>query len=286
VNDTEAALLEVKRPAEMPAGLEGLLWLMARLRAPDGCKWDQAQTHESLRPYCIEEAHEVVDAIDRGDWQHLREELGDLLFQVVFHTQLTGERGLYGFDDVVETVTEKMLRRHPHVFGDRSVATPEEALATWNEMKRREKAAAKAEAAARGDVVSAIAGIPSSLPALIRAQRVGEKAAGAGMDWPDVAGPLEKIAEETTELREVVEAAGPLDKARAKEELGDLLFAIVNVARKLDIDAETALTDATNKFSRRFQACEKLAADRGVTMSPDDIATLNALWAAAKQYRD
>ncbi len=268
----------VTRPADMPRGIAGLLWLMQRLRAEDGCKWDRAQDHTTLRPYVLEEAHEVVEAIVSGDPDKLREELGDLMFQVVFHTQLTSERDAFDFNDVVEAVTEKMLRRHPHVFGDRTVHSPEEALDTWNEMKRREKATAWLEGQ------SALTGVPRTLPACLLAQRLGEKAAGIGFDWKSARDVLPII---DGEMRELLDALDEPDKARRKarlhDELGDVLFSVVNLARKLGVDSETALRDAALKFADRFEVTERIARDRNITLTPDDVPTLDALWAEAKQ---
>jgi len=209
-----------------------LLALMARLRGEGGCPWDREQTRTSLRPYLIEEAHEVVQAIDEGSPDHLVEELGDLLFQVVFHSQLGAEAGEFTMEDILERVSDKMTRRHPHVFGDRPVADSREALAQWERIKQEEVGATR----------SALEGVPRSLPALLRAQRLQSKAARVGFDWTGWRDAWDKVGEE---MREVQEALGTEDSDRVTEELGDLLFSIVNVARLRGMDAEDCLRRAS-----------------------------------------
>ena len=219
-----------------------LVELMQRLLAPDGCPWDREQTMESLRRYVQEEACEVIDAIDAGDRAHLREELGDLLLQVVFLGELARVEGSFGPDDVVKGIVDKLVRRHPHVFEDVEVGSTAEVLQNWERIKAAEK---------KGRPV--LAGVPHSLPALQRAQRVGEKVARVGFDWPDARGSRAKIAEEIAELDEAV-ALG--DRAKVQEELGDVLFALVNLARHVDVDAEAALRGTIDKFTRRFDHVE------------------------------
>src|SRR5467141_1001795 len=221
---------------------ERLLDIMKRLRAPDGCPWDREQTRESLKPYLIEEAYEVLEAIESGVAAPLREELGDVLFQVIFHARLGEELGEFTMDDVLRHLIDKMIGRHPHVFGDASVATPKEALAQWEAIKRR-------EAERTGHPRSAIDGVPRSLPALLRAQRIQSKAARVSFDWPDARSAWAKVEEE---IREAAAALASGEVERVQEELGDALFSLVNVARLSSIDAEEALQDAIEKFRRRF----------------------------------
>ena len=249
--------------------LPRLVDVMQRLLEPDGCPWDRAQTLETLRPYVIEEAHEVVDAIDRGSPELLREELGDLLLQVVFQAELARGRGWFGPDDVIVGICDKLVRRHPHVFGDEAKATsPERALERWEQMK-------KAEKKDRG----ALDGVPVALPALLRAVRVGEKAAAVGYDWPDDRGPREKIDEELAEL-DGAAAAGD-DKA-VEEELGDVLFSLASFARKRGLDPEAALRRTLDRFSARFRAAEETARERGVRLEELGDAERDALWEQAK----
>lgn len=246
-----------------------LLSLMARLRAEDGCPWDREQTRASLRPYVIEEAYEVVQAIDEGSRDHLVEELGDLLFQVVFHTQLGAESGEFTMEDVVDRVCEKMTRRHPHVFGDGVVADSREALAQWERIKR-------GEAGSSGSVLD---GVPVSLPALLRAQRLQTKAARVGFDWPDWREAWTKVREEVGEVQETLSRG---DDARVADELGDLLFSIVNVARLRGMDAEDCLRRASEKFTRRFGKVETEMKAGGRTVTEASAEDLDRAWEAAK----
>jgi len=248
------------------SSLTRLVQIMRRLLAPDGCPWDREQTLESLRQYVIEEAHEVVDAIDQGSPEALREELGDLLLQVVFQAELARGQGWFGPDDVVAAICEKLIRRHPHVFGDEQVKDSAEVLQNWEAIKAREKAG-------RG----ALDGVPVSMPALLRAQRVGEKAARIGFDWPDYAGARAKLQEELAELDHAI-AGG--DEAAAERELGDVLFSLVNTARKRGLDAENALRGALGRFTRRVQAVEGALGGRSAADLPP--AELDALWERVK----
>jgi MazG family protein len=246
-----------------------LLSLMARLRAEGGCPWDREQTRTSLRPYVIEEAYEVVQAIDEGSRDHLVEELGDLLFQVVFHSQLGAEAGEFTMDDVVERVCNKMTRRHPHVFGDRVVADSREALAQWERIKREEA----------GSTGPALEGVPASLPALLRAQRLQTKAARVGFDWPGWQDAWGKVGEEVGEVQEALTRG---DDARVADELGDLLFSIVNVARLRGMDAEDCLRRASEKFTRRFGKVETEMKAGGRTVTEASAEDLERAWEAAK----
>lgn len=258
---------------ESPGTLfEKLLALMARLRGPGGCPWDREQTRESLKPYLIEEAYEVLEAIEAGDAVHLEEELGDLLFQVVFHAQLARERQEFDMAALLERLVEKMVRRHPHVFGDASVGTPEEALSQWEAIKR-------GEAAEAGHRRSAIAGVPRALPSLLRAQRLQSKAARVNFDWPDAGAAWEKVEEEMQEARQAL-ASG--DRERLGEELGDLLFSVVNVARLSGMDAEEALRTAIEKFQRRFADMEADLIAQGKSVGKAAQAEMEQSWEAAK----
>lgn len=238
-----------------------LLAIMARLRGPGGCPWDQAQDFDSIAPYTIEEAYEVADAIARGDMADLRDELGDLLLQVVFHARIAEEAGHFAFADVVEAIAAKMERRHPHVFGDARAETPEAVVAGWEAIKAAEKPRE-----------SVLDGVAKALPALLRAEKLSKRAAQTGFDWPDAEGARAKLAEEMAEL------AAADGRAERLEEAGDLLFAAVNWLRKLDIDPEAALRAACDKFERRFRAIEQ---SPGFADLP--LAAKERLWRAAKE---
>ncbi len=259
------------------ARIERLLAIMARLRDRErGCPWDAAQTFATIAPYTIEEAHEVADAIERGDLVALKDELGDLLLQVVFHAQMAAEAGLFDFAAVADAICAKLIRRHPHVFGAAAGAAPAPDVAAqtarWEQIKAEER-----QAGARG-AASALDGIPASLPALKRALKVQKRAAVSGFDWPDAAAALAKFEEEARELG--CEMASGAGAERLADELGDLLFTAVNVARKLDLDPEAALRMACAKFERRFRAVEALAGDAGPQAL--DAEGLDRLWQRVK----
>lgn len=256
----------VTRAASYP--LDPLVEVMARLRGEDGCPWDREQTHLSLRPYVIEEAYEVAEAIERQDMYNLREELGDLLLQVVFHAQLAAEAGAFDVNDVVAGITGKMWRRHPHVFGTVRVENARQVEQNWEAIKAEEKGG-------RGGGLDA--GIPRALPALQRATRVQERAAGVGFDWEDAAGPRAKVEEELGELDRALSAA------EKEAELGDLLFAVVNLARFLRVDAEAALHRAVRRFTRRFDLMEAYARRAGQRLADMDSCALDKLWQQAKR---
>lgn len=256
------------------ADIDHLLRLMAALRAPDGCPWDRAQDFDSIAPYTIEETYEVVDAIDRRDWVQLREELGDLLFQVVFHAQMATEAGHFGFADVVQAISDKLTRRHPHVFAGKSVHDPAQLREAWDQHKRDERSAAG------DDDASALAGVARGLPEWQRATKLQQRAATTGFDWPAALPVLDKLAEEVGELRE--ELTSDRDTARVADELGDVLFTCSNLARHTGVDLSRALRHANAKFERRFRAMEALASSAG-----NDFASLNAdeqeqLWVRVK----
>jgi tetrapyrrole methylase family protein/MazG family protein len=257
-----------------PSGVlfEQLLGIMQRLREPNGCPWDREQTPTSLKPYLIEEAYEVLEAIEAADSDALREELGDLLLQVIFHAQIATERGEFTMADVLVRLIAKMLSRHPHVFGDTRVDTAGEALAQWETIKQR-------EAADAGRRRSVIAGVPRALPSLLRAQRMQSKAARVNFDWPDAHAAWAKVEEE---VREAAAALASGDRARLSDELGDVLFSVVNVARLSSMDAEEALQGAIEKFRRRFTEMEDELVARGQSVGTVPQEELERLWEAAK----
>jgi len=253
--------------------LEALLALMARLRDPQrGCPWDRAQTFASIAPFTIEEAYEVADAIERGDPQQLRAELGDLLFQIVFHARLAEERGWFGFADVAEGIHAKLTERHPHVFGETQATDQSQLAASWETAKA-------AERSARG-AAGVLADLPVNLPALSRAEKLTRRAARVGFDWPDAQAVVAKIHEEIGEVQAAAEQGGP---AELQDEIGDLLFAVVNWARHHRIDAEAALRQAGHKFERRFAHMEALAGERGWPLARLSAAQWEALWSEAKR---
>ncbi len=249
--------------------LEQLLRIMARLRAPDGCPWDREQSHATLRQSVIEEAYEVAAAITADDQPNLREELGDLLLQVVFHSQMASERGEWDFDTVARGIVEKLVRRHPHVFGSENANDSAAVLVRWEEIKRAEKGIAPA---------SALDGITDGLPSLMRAEKVQKKAAKVGFDWSELPPVIAKVREE---IAEIEDAIGDPDKL--EDEVGDLLFAVVNLARKLKVDGEVALQRATDKFIARFQKVEVLAAARGLGLHDLTLAEMDVIWDEVKR---
>jgi MazG family protein len=254
------------------ASLEKLVDIMARLRAPGGCPWDREQTPSSLRPYLLEETYEVLEAIERGSPAERCDELGDLLLQVVFQAEIASEAGDFTIADVARAITDKLVRRHPHVFGDVTVRDAGDVMRNWHEIKAAERRAA-------GTDTGLLAGVPQALPALARAQKIGQKAARAGFDWPDIQGVFAKVREEQAELEAAV-AAGDLDAAQ--RELGDALLTLVSVARHLDVPAEMALRDATERFQARFHHCEAAAGRQGVTLASMTDAERDRLWVDAK----
>ena len=256
-----------------PASLAELLEIMARLRNRDrGCPWDVEQTFATIAPYTIEEAYEVADAIERNDLEDLKDELGDLLFQVVFHARMAEEAGAFAFGDVARAICAKMLRRHPHVFGQAQVADSAEQTKQWEELKRAERGSASPGAGVLDDV-------PVGLPALTRAAKLGKRAATVGFDWPDVTGVRAKVDEE---LGELDTAAASGDRADIAAEMGDLLFSVANWCRHLQLDPETCLRSANERFGRRFRAVEAEVAASGRPWSSHDAAALDALWRRAK----
>jgi MazG family protein len=272
--------------SEAERAMGALLALMARLRdAENGCAWDREQTFATIAPYTIEEAYEVADAIEHGDREHLREELGDLLFQVVFHTRMAEEHGWFDFSEVADGIREKLVRRHPHLFAGATLA-PQDLMRVWEEQKAQERAAAQARspASTQGTV---LAGVPRALPALTRAAKLGRRAARVGFDWPDARAVRAKVLEELHEVDDALAgAASSVQPATAPQELvaelGDLLFSIVNWSRHLHIDAEAALRAANDKFERRFARMESLVQERGLELAQLSAAEWDALWNEAK----
>jgi len=265
-----------------------LLGIMERLRAPDGCPWDREQTFATIAPYTIEEAYEVADAIEREDLPHLKDELGDLLFQVVFHAQIARERGAFDFEAAAGAICDKLKRRHPHVFAGQGRPSVAEQSVLWENIKAEERGAA--------DASSALDGVPRALPALMRAHKLSKRAARVGFDFEHASQTADKVAEELAEVREAaaahetaaaIGAAGAAPRAGPSpeifEEIGDLLFAAANLARKLDVDAEAALRAANAKFERRFRAMEELARARGEIFSSLSLAAQEALWLDVKR---
>jgi ATP diphosphatase len=252
-----------------------LIEIMAALRTPgSGCPWDLEQDFATIAPYTLEEAYEVADAIARGDLADLREELGDLLLQVAFHARMAQEQGAFDFGDVVETITQKLLRRHPHVFGEARGLSPQEVEALWDRIKREEKAG-KPAAKEHG----ALAGVPVTLPALTRALKLQQKAGKVGFDWNDPMAVLAKIREEADEIEAAIRTR---ERSEAAAETGDLLFAVVNLARHLDADPEAVLRATNQKFERRFASIERALAARGKTPGESTLAEMDTLWNEAK----
>ena len=262
-------------PAAHPS-FDALVQTIWRLRQPDGCPWDREQTHESIERNMIEEAYEAVDAIEQHDQAHLREELGDVLMQVLLHAQIDADEGGFTIDDVCAELNEKLIRRHPHVFGDVDASDPEEALASWDEVKRQEREAA-GKASSNAAEPGLLDSIPRAMPALMQCQKISKRAAKAGFDWPTTADVWQQMASERAEF----EAEEPASAAAA-EEFGDILFSLVNVARREHIDAEAALRASNDKFRRRWDAMEKIAGQRGVELAELSFEDLNALWDEVK----
>lgn len=265
--------------------IDRLIEIMAALRDPEtGCPWDVEQDFRSIAPYTLEETYEVLDAIGRDDMDDLREELGDLLLQVVFHARMAEEQGSFSFEDVVETITTKMIRRHPHVFGDAEARSAGMAKGSWNRIKAEEKAERAERRAKLGletpEKNGFLDDIPHAFPALVRALKLQQKAAKVGFDWSEAAPILDKIAEETAELKEAM-AAG--EKQGIEEEYGDLLFAMVNLGRHLEIDAETALIAANEKFRRRFHFIEKALGAAGSSLDAASLDEMEEKWGEAKR---
>ena len=262
-----------KRPGKTPGeAFDELVRIMARLRAPGGCPWDREQTHESIKPYLIEEAYEVIEAIDGGDQEELKKELGDLLLQVVFHAQMAEEAGQFDVAAVAGAICAKLLHRHPHVFGDVEVKDADEVLQNWSRIKAQERAGSEDR--------SAIAGVPRGMPALLRAARLGEKASHVGFDWKKAAEVLDKVHEEVGELEEAL-LAGRREEIEA--ELGDVLFALTSLARHCDIEPESALAKAADRFSHRFRRMEEKFHAEGRDLHDVPAEEMEAAWQRVKK---
>jgi nucleoside triphosphate diphosphatase len=262
--------------SQSKSDMQRLLDLMATLRDPDkGCPWDKQQTFASIAPYTLEEAYEVADAIERADTSALKEELGDLLFQVVFHSRLAEEQGSFAFGDVVDSICDKMTARHPHVFGAARIETAEQQSVAWEEHKQRERAAKQT---GPGSVLD---DVPISLPALSRAAKLGKRAATVGFEWPDVQGALDKAEEELQEVREAI-AAGT-SQADIEDELGDILFCLVNICRHMQVDPETALRKTNYKFERRFKHVETRIHEQGRELKQATLAEMDVFWDEARR---
>lgn len=264
-------------PMQPSRDIGRLLEIMAALRNPKGgCPWDLEQDFDSIRHYTIEEAYEVADAIERKDFNDLREELGDLLLQPVFHAQMAAEAGLFDFGDVVQAITEKLIRRHPHVFGEQAARDAGGAKARWDDVKEDERAKKAAARGADAGPASVLDDVAHTLPALSRAEKLTKRAAKVGFDWPSWTETIGKVREELDEVEETVTLSQ--EKARIAEEIGDLLFATVNLARQLDVDPEAALRDANAKFTRRFHYVEARARDDGVPLAEAGLDRLDGYW--------
>lgn len=264
----------------MSAQFDKLVGLLEKLRSPDGCPWDREQTHESLKPNLLEETYEVLEAIDLAEPARLREELGDLLLQIIFHAQIEAETGRFTIEDVLQRLSEKLIRRHPHVFGDMSAdekpRTAADVLAQWEVLKQNERKEGKKSG-------SILDGVAASLPALLRALQVHERASRVGFDWPDVGGVIDKVEEECRELREAwQQGTNAPDQARVEEEFGDLLFILVNLARFLRVNPEDALRKATARFIRRFRHIEDQASRSGKDLRDLTLQQMDAWWNEAK----
>lgn len=250
---------------------DDLVKIVELLRAPDGCPWDKVQTHQTIRQNFIEETYEVIEAIDTNDMELMKEELGDVLLQVVFHTQMEKETGNFNIDDVADGICKKLIVRHPHIFGDVKADTAEKVLENWDTIKMQTKS--------QKTQTEAMKSVSKALPSLMRSAKIQKKAAKAGFDWPDVNGALDKVGEELCELRQAINNG---DSDNISEELGDLLFSAVNVSRFVKVDAEKALYDACEKFTNRFEQVETLANERGINMSQATLSELDSLWDEVK----
>jgi tetrapyrrole methylase family protein / MazG family protein len=255
----------------MKDNLPDLIALMAKLRSENGCPWDRKQTTESLKPFLIEECYEVLDALDDGSSEKIKEELGDLLFQIVFHARIAEEQGLFSFQDVILTNIEKMTRRHPHVFGDVHLSTDKEVLANWEEIKKKEKGYERRK--------SILEGVPRHLPSLLRAHSIQERAARVGFDWSRIDDALPKLDEEIAEFKESLERE---DASGIEEELGDMFFMLVNISRFLEVNPENALRKTISKFIQRFRFIEESAVDAGKSLSDMTLDEMEELWQKSK----
>ena len=259
---------------------EKLVEIMATLRGPNGCPWDKQQDHNTLKPMLVEETYEVLEAVDNNDAEGLREELGDLLLHIVFHAQLGKESGEFNIDGVIDGICEKLIRRHPHVFGDDKASSADEVLKNWEAIKAQEKA--QKLTGRTPEQRSRLEGIPSKLPALHEAHQISSRAVRVGFDWPEIAGVFDKLEEEARELREALNAPEELRQKRLEDEIGDLFFVVVNLARFLNVDSESALKRANRKFKTRFQHMEAQLANSGKDIETTSLEEMESLWRQAK----
>jgi MazG family protein len=277
--ESEGYNFHVSKPST-GAKFERLVEIMATLRGPNGCPWDKQQDFNSLKPMLVEEVYEVLEAVEDKNFDGLSEELGDLLLHVLFNAQLGKEAGQFDINSVLEKISEKLVRRHPHVFGDETASTPEEVIKNWEAIKAQEKAAKLKNRTP--EQRSLLEGIPSKLPAIHEAHQISSRAARVGFDWPDIEGIFEKLQEEVRELRDVIAQGDGDRRERLEDEIGDMLFVIVNIARYLKIDSESALKRANRKFKSRFQYMENELAKQGKTVEQVSIEEMEALWQKAK----
>jgi MazG family protein len=268
-----------RAPSAGPAFAK-LVAVMARLRAPGGCPWDREQTHATLRTYLIEEAYEVLDALDSTDDVKFAEELGDLLLQVLFHAQIASEEGRFAISDVIREIYEKMIRRHPHVFGEKRAKDAAEVLRNWEIIKQQERRNKSGQSTAEAEPASILDGVPRTLPALLEGLQLTRKASRIGFDWQNVDGIFDKLGEEASELRHALE--NKESASRIESEVGDILFVAVNLARFLDVDPEIAMKKASSKFSRRFHEMERLARHQGTTLAEIPRPEMESLWEQSK----
>ncbi len=250
-----------------------LVEIMEKLRSENGCPWDRVQTHDSLKRYLLEETYELIEAIEKRDYKGMKEELGDLLLQIVFHSEIAKGEGKFNIDDVVETISTKMINRHPHVFGDANFNTPEEVLSQWDDRKKEEGKLKE----------SLLEGIPLALPALLRAYKIQSRVAKVGFDWENLDGVIDKIDEEMAELKEAVNLK---DKDKIEEEVGDLLFSIVNLCRFLKVDPETALRKTNRKFEERFKKLEMIAEGKNKSLKEMTLSEMDLLWDQIKKEKN
>jgi tetrapyrrole methylase family protein / MazG family protein len=262
------------------AKFEKLVEIMSVLRGPNGCPWDKQQDHSTLKPMLVEETYEVLEAVDNNDSEGLREELGDLLLHIVFHSQLGTEAGKFNIDGVIDGICDKLIRRHPHVFADGTASSAEEVVKNWEEIKAQEKA--EKLTGRTPEQRSRLEGIPTKLPALHEAHQISSRAVRVGFDWPDIDGVFDKLEEETRELREALSAPEQQRQRRLEDEIGDIFFVVVNLARFLKIDSESALKRANRKFKTRFQHMEAQLASAGKSIESTSLEEMESLWKKAK----
>jgi nucleoside triphosphate diphosphatase len=262
---------------------ESAVAIMARLRAPGGCPWDREQTFDSIKPYTVEETYEVLEAIDNRDWEELPEELGDLLLQVLFYSQMASEQSKFSIDDVLDRLASKLVSRHPHVFGSVKAETSTDVLRNWDAIKEQEKAGKQLGDSTPENPGSLLDGVSPAMPALLEAQKLGSRASKVGFDWPDVEGLFDKLQEEVAELQEELSQSDEKKNARVEEEVGDLFFVLVNLARHLSVDPESALKKTNRKFRRRFGSMEKHLRGSGKTPGEAGMEELEGLWQQVKE---